>query len=173
MARGTMPTKPWDSASVELLISLVKQGYSGGVIASRLGVTRNSVIGKVSRLGMSLGTGNSRNSMRQRLARGLRKPNRPPPRKPNNPKSFNRPVFEKAPIPAPNMEDVPRIQFSELEPQHCRFPVGDTRIPESFGFCGLDRVPGSSYCPHHHARCWVAVPAKKTSKTRETQKVMA
>jgi hypothetical protein len=34
----------------------------------------------------------------------------------------------------------------------CRFILGS---PSERDFCGADRQPGSSYCAHHHAICYV------------------
>jgi GcrA cell cycle regulator len=148
----------WTPERVEKLISLVKHGCSGGFIAAQLGLTRNSVIGKVHRLGMQLG--NSRNSMRQQLAAQLRlKANyrrkksdrlRPPPPKV---------VFAVEPLPAPDVADVPRKTLAQLEINDCRFPVGDPK-DAGFGFCALECVPGSSYCATHKARTSAGVPVR-------------
>lgn len=151
--------KTWqDPKRVELLIKLVKEGWSGGLIAARLGISRNSVIGKVNRLGMQLG--NSRNSMRQNIAARLRLKAVYQKKRAEKLKSPAPKVqFERAPIPPKRIEDVARKSFAELEPNDCRFPVGN---PGSkwFGFCGLERIPGSSYCLDHHCRTHQAVPVK-------------
>ena len=160
MANGFI-NNPWDSDLVEQLIKLVREGYSGGMIAARLGVSRNSVIGKVTRLGMKLG--NSRNSMQRNLAQQLRlKANyrrykrkagdrlRPPPPKVK---------FTVEPLPAAHTDDVPRKSLIELGPDDCRYPIGDPK-ESTFGFCAKERVPGSSYCPTHRARCSAGLPVK-------------
>lgn len=36
-----------------------------------------------------------------------------------------------------------------LEPNHCRWPIGDTRS-DSFSFCCARKKDGSSYCAEHH-----------------------
>jgi GcrA cell cycle regulator len=156
----------WTPERVEKLISLVKHGCSGGFIAAQLGLTRNSVIGKVHRLGMQLG--NSRNSMRQQLAAQLRlKANyrrkkadrlRPPPPKV---------VFAVEPLPTPDVADVPRKTLAQLGDHDCRFPVNHVG-DENFGFCALERLPGSPYCPSHHARCRRLAPVITRATARET-----
>lgn len=74
------------------------------------------------------------------------------------------------PIPGLNPVDLARVTFAELEPHHCRFPVGDPTL----GFCGQDREPGISYCAEHAQRCFNApyvhtrVPAEGIPQIRET-----
>lgn len=47
--------------------------------------------------------------------------------------------------------DIRGITLSDLGPNDCRFPFGDRDIT----FCGQRQQDGSSYCPTHHAICWV------------------
>jgi hypothetical protein len=48
--------------------------------------------------------------------------------------------------------DVARIKHNDLEPHHCRYPVGDPATP-AFGFCGETKFPGLPYCETHANRC--------------------
>lgn len=165
-------TNPWTPELTERLVALTKAGYSGSVIAAELGVTRNSVIGKISRLGMQLG--NCRNGNGQIRTGRPQKPVLTSFNKYRNRKAKSKPEFEKAPIPPPNVEDIPRKTFAELSENDCRFPVNDPRLP-GFGFCALPRIPGSAYCPAHAIRCSQPVPVRKTVSpipVRETAKVM-
>jgi len=43
------------------------------------------------------------------------------------------------------------ITLADLGPHDCRYPFGDRDIT----FCGQPQKDGSSYCPTHHAICWV------------------
>jgi GcrA cell cycle regulator len=176
MANGFI-NNPWNPDLVEQLIKLVREGYSGGMIAARLGVSRNSVIGKVTRLGMKLG--NSRNSMQRNLAQQLRlKANyrrykrkagdrlRPPPPKVK---------FTVEPLPSQNVDDAARRPFAkrlcDLEAHQCRFAIDDI---SPFLFCAAERQPGSPYCPGHHARTRQAPAVKPPSNpipARETAEV--
>jgi len=163
----------WTDERIALLKQLVREGYSGGLIAARMGVTRSSVIGKVVRLGMQLG--NTRNSQRN-LDQHLRlKANytrrkkagdrlRPPPPKVR---------FTVEPLPVQNIEDVARKSLLDLNLNDCRYPVGDPKTP-GFGFCALERVPGSAYCHAHKERCSGGLPPKTRQKpvlARETAPV--
>jgi hypothetical protein len=71
-----------------------------------------------------------------------------------------------ASLPPPNIDDVPRVAFADLEPWHCRYPVGDPQSQE-FGFCGLNREVGTSYCPAHVHRC-TGHPEPKTRQSVPT-----
>lgn len=53
------------------------------------------------------------------------------------------------PLPPPRVDDLPPLVASlvELEPHHCRWPLGD----RAFAWCGRDRVAGKPYCERHAA----------------------
>lgn len=164
-------TNPWTPELTERLVALTKAGDSGSAIAAKLGVTRSAVIGKVHRLGMQLG--NCRNGNGQIRTGRPQKPVLTSFNKYRNRKAKSKPEFQKAPIPPPNVEDIPRKVFAELSENDCRFPVNDPRLP-GFGFCALPRIPGSSYCSGHHARCWQPVPIRRrpdSTLVRETTPV--
>lgn len=40
------------------------------------------------------------------------------------------------------------VTFAELEPHHCRFPLGDPLSPD-FRYCGGNKHDGYSYCGKH------------------------
>jgi GcrA cell cycle regulator len=127
-------------------------------------LTRNAVIGKVSRLHLP----RRKTVTRLAGAAGIRnlgkhqphpwhKPK--PPQRPNFPAS--RAVFrtDAPPLPviSPAEFDVPRIATADLEPHHCRFPcVSDVREVGAFApiFCGLKPVPGLPYCEVHSRRAF-------------------
>lgn len=175
MATNGYVNNPWTAEKTERLIALVKEGMSGSFIASRLEVTRNSVIGKAARLGLRLG--NSRTAMSPALASRLRKPHQTPFGKQKNRDRLKAPVkvqFERSPIPAPAIDDIVRKSFSELESKDCRFPIGDPRKP-GFGSCAIERAPGSAYCLHHHSRTHTPIPVRTRPElvTAPSEKVEA
>jgi GcrA cell cycle regulator len=49
------------------------------------------------------------------------------------------------------IEDQNQVTFAELEPHHCRWPIGEPRLPD-FRFCGCRRVEGKPYCAEHVIR---------------------
>jgi GcrA cell cycle regulator len=149
---------PWTDERVELLKRLWAEGLSASQIANQMGgVTRNAVIGKVHRLGLS----------------GRAKPNaapaqpraRKPSRAPSHPLTHRPAAHGNAalaahlrPEPAPEPEiaideDVvipmsERVTIMELRDSMCRWPMGDPTTPE-FRFCGGKAITGLPYCTHH------------------------
>ena len=152
----------WTDERVELLKKLWSEGLSASQIAAELGgVTRNAVIGKVHRLGLS-GRGQDQ-----------RRPARPRPRKPRARRATcrralgdaarqhgagaalapSRPSRAAGRSPNPLDEDVvipfsERVTIMELRENMCRWPMGDPTTPE-FRFCGGGAATGLPYCAHH------------------------
>ena len=144
----------WTDERVELLKKLWSDGLSASQIAAELGgITRNAVIGKVHRLGLS-GRAKSPSS-------GV-----PRPRKPRSHMlRVSRPVSRGANAlalsydtdlePEPELIEniIPigqRRTLLELNENTCRWPIGDPATPEFF-FCGGKPLMGLPYC-HYHAR---------------------
>ena len=148
----------WTEERVELLKKLWSDGFSASQIAAEIGgVTRNAVIGKVHRLGLS-GRGKTSTA-------GI-----PRPRKPRlaGPQPVSAPMARGnvalapkiAPrlIPQPLPQAVPeeqvvvplaeRVTIMELRESMCRWPMGDPTTPE-FRFCGARAIGGLPYCTHH------------------------
>jgi GcrA cell cycle regulator len=97
-------------------------------------VTRNAVLGKIWRLGLT----GRRAVVRQRTA--------PPPHEGSVRARLRRPLPS---IGAPPQEVVscPTALF-DLRRDQCRWPVGDPRTPE-FHFCGARRLEPFPYCDGH------------------------
>jgi GcrA cell cycle regulator len=144
----------WNDERVETLKRLWAEGFSASQIAAELGgVTRNAVIGKVHRLGLS-GRAKSPSSPAPR------------PRKPRSAGPMMRVsrssvrgntalahAFEvdAEPEPAPVDNVIPigqRRSLLELTEETCRWPIGDPGNPD-FYFCGGPPVGGLPYCAYH------------------------
>lgn len=134
-------TEAWTDARVETLVALWKEGLSAREVARRLGVSRNAVIGKIHRLGLS---GGRRRAGAARPAGAVR------PRGPRRARSA--PALRRAgPAPAEADPDLPgQADLLSLSPGDCRWPVGDPRAA-GFAFCGRPAAQGP-YCPAHAAR---------------------
>ena len=135
----------WTDDRVVLLTALWLEGLSAAVVARRLGgVSRNAVIGKVHRLGLS-GRAAPAKPCRApaALPRSSRSPagGRPPPL-PRPPVARSRVVT----LAVAHGELVPLLQLSGAR---CRMPVGDPQV-EGFGFCGAPATRGP-YCATHGA----------------------
>jgi len=161
----------WTDERVELLKKLWAEGLSASQIAGRLGgVTRNAVIGKVHRLGLSGRATSSRSSA-------------PRPRRAHTPRQHRTPSLtfgtrgnvalkpsyeaEYDPAPAPVAELViplhERASILTLKESMCRWPIGDPS-EEDFHFCGRKKVDTLPYCEHHARMAYQPVQARRREK---------
>ncbi len=140
----------WTDERVEVLRRLWLDGLSASQVAKALGgVTRNAVIGKVHRLGLS---GRGASTAPQLGAR------RPPPA-PRATLPRRRVVCEAPPPPPSPSATLLVLGFEEelgavpsveaLGRCMCKWPLGDPRSA-TFSFCGKE-TDGGSYCLSHSA----------------------
>lgn len=131
------PAFSWTSERTDLLKELwIDKKLTAEIIAERLGApSRNAVLGKVNRLGLS----------------------RPrPPKPPKGPPVARRGGFRPHPTTAPLVPDAappaaagPPCSLLDLTNATCRWPLGDG---PPFMFCGdptADLANGQPYCPAH------------------------
>jgi len=149
----------WTDDRVDLLKKLWAEGLSASQIAGRLGsVTRNAVIGKVHRLGLSGRATTSRmksHRPRQRMAaKRLAKSRYATIGNPALRALYNAetnvylPPTEELVIPVAE-----RKSIQTLTEVTCRWPIGDPQHTE-FHFCGKNKVPGLPYCEFHARRAF-------------------
>lgn len=139
----------WTDERVELLKKLWADGLSASQIAAELGgITRNAVIGKVHRLGLS-GRAKSPSSAapRPRKARapGMLRVSRPTMR------GNTALAFEYEPEPEPELIEIPieqRKTLLQLNERTCRWPIGDPGSTDFF-FCGGESANELPYCAYH------------------------
>lgn len=156
----------WNEERIELLKKLWADGLTASQCANELhGVTRNAVIAKVWRLGLS--------GRRPASFSGTRKPkpkSQKPPftlksRRPKN--GAQRIALQPDPLPPLKSIDVPRISQNDLEEvairigtsdgsvkivrrHHCRYPcLEEFPGPYQPYFCGDEQLPGTPYCRNH------------------------
>ncbi|MDT2075084.1 MAG: GcrA family cell cycle regulator [Planktomarina sp.] len=167
----------WTDERVEVLKKMWGEGQSASVIAKELGgVTRNAVIGKVHRLGLS-----NRVTSTTAKAAAKGKPKVELKAKPAAPATSRKAVsaLENVRItppavrkiipagqplpPQPSANEISpealakvseiektakRISLMELTEKTCKWPVGDPAT-EDFWFCGLSVKVGKPYCEAH------------------------
>ena len=141
----------WTDERVELLKKLWADGLSASQIAGELGgITRNAVIGKVHRLGLS-GRAKSPSSSAPRA----RKPRSHMLRVSRASLRGNTALalaYEMEPEPVEQYDNVipigQRRTLLELTENTCRWPIGDPASSEFF-FCGGPPITGLPYCAHH------------------------
>ncbi|MBF9234900.1 GcrA family cell cycle regulator [Microvirga alba] len=164
----------WTDERVELLKKLWSDGLSASQIASELGnVTRNAVIGKVHRLGLS---GRAKDKTDATAARPRKAPRAPSAPAPIAPAVRNNVVI--APIPrTPVVEEasevladvdmaIPmseRVTIMDLRESMCRWPMGDPTKPE-FRFCGARSITGLPYCNHHASVAYQPVADRRRER---------
>jgi len=159
----------WTDERVELLKKLWSDGLSASQIAGELGgITRNAVIGKVHRLGLS-GRAKSTSA------------GAPRPRKPRSAAHMLRigraairgntalahayEVEEAEPQQIDNIIPIgQRRTLLELNEQTCRWPVGDPGSGDFF-FCGGNTAAGLPYCAYH-ARVAYQPPSDRRRERR-------
>lgn len=145
----------WTDERVELLKKLWLDGLSASQIAKQLGgVTRNAVIGKVHRLGLS---GRAAPSQPARTVFKAPRPARPAATAtPSTPVRRAEPVSQPsaitpqpAPISAPVIynEQPGSATVLTLGAHMCKWPIGDPAT-DSFSFCGRRSSEGP-YCGEH------------------------
>ncbi|MBV6659271.1 MAG: GcrA cell cycle regulator [Devosiaceae bacterium] len=166
----------WTDERVETLKTMWLAGSSASQIAAALGdVTRNAVIGKVHRLGLSgRGKPTSTAAPRARKPRTTTAATSRPRRTTTTRSAGGMTVGATAlratpnPLAAPEAEPVvrgrvdlvlvgesPRLTIQELREDTCRWPVGDP-LSDDFHFCGRATQDGKTYCDYH---CGVAFQA--------------
>jgi GcrA cell cycle regulator len=142
----------WTDERVELLKKLWSDGLSASQIAGELGgITRNAVIGKVHRLGLSgRAKSSSTGAARPRKARApsMLRIGRVAIRG-NTALAHAYEVEEAEPELIENIIPIgQRRTLLELNEQTCRWPVGDPGAGDFF-FCGGNTVTGLPYCAYH------------------------
>jgi GcrA cell cycle regulator len=147
MAKGT-----WTPERVELLKDLWGAGRTAAEIAKQLGgnITRNAVIGKAHRLGLS-GRVSPIQKKAKKTPRSV-KPAAASTKKPANATQGST-TTTRAPARKPYV-DKPKanggVSLIDLKDRMCHWPIGDPKKP-GFHFCGDRSVPGLPYCAEHAA----------------------
>ncbi len=159
----------WTDERVETLKKMWSEGQSASQIAKELGgVTRNAVIGKVHRLGLSNRAGSSAPAPEKKTAKAAApkaKATKPSekvievtvtPRKPIVPAGQPLPpqpsANEISPEALATVREVEktakRIGLMDLTERTCKWPIGDPAT-DDFWFCGLSVQQGKPYCEAH------------------------
>lgn len=158
-------SQTWTTERVELLKQMWADGLSASNIAGRLGagISRNAVIGKVHRLGLS-----GRASPARAASQRPRRPRQPSHPGGNPGHSGRTREFPTAgatalkpqvcqermvqPDPEPiRLVDIPkgeRVNILMLSDKTCRWPIGEPGT-EDFFFCGMSPRDSTPYCEYH------------------------
>jgi GcrA cell cycle regulator len=158
----------WDGERVEILRKLWQEGASASRIAAQLGagITRNAVIGKVHRLGLSGRAKPAASASAQR------------PKRVATPQAMQKTValrgntvmvrevvvaeeYERAVMPEAVVIPISeRVTIMELRESMCRWPLGDPLSAE-FRYCGTKCDPAQSYCIPHGRMAYQQAPDRR------------
>ena len=172
----------WTDERIALLKKMWKEGKSAADIAKTLsrGVTRNAVIGKAHRMGLSgrpspikkTATVAKKEAPKKETA--AKKPAAPavatlkktaktplasvPAKKAATPATGLRPPALTREAPSrPAVQDIPPLNggvaLIDLSERMCKWPYGDPE-DDDFTFCGRPIRPGTPYCPDHTAMAY-------------------
>jgi GcrA cell cycle regulator len=139
---ATEPT--WTAERIELLKSRFEAGLTCREIAADIGVSRNAVIGKLTRLNLSRADGIGERMPEQ--ARGPGIPPRAPRRRRVSQRQLLRALRPELP-PEPELCGEHRCSLLELSEENCRWPISD--LEAAVWFCGNPRAKGFAYCAGH------------------------
>ena len=136
---ATAPT--WTTERLESLKGHFAAGLTCRQIAAEIGVSRNAVIGKLSRLGLTRekppGSDCARKKPRERRGRSV-----PRLQYEMLQQVYDERAFSDAPVISEH-----RCSLFELSNEHCRWPVNAET--EAFSFCGNTPLGGMPYCAGH------------------------
>ena len=147
----------WSSERIELLKRCFHAGLSCSQIAREIGVTRNAVIGKMNRLGLSRPRDVIGRQLERRRAARPAHPKTPRTWRPKRPRlnifAQHEMLIAAFPGPQPHGEDIPIYNgrgctLLELSQGKCRWPISNPGA-EDFCFCGNEPVKGLPYCLGH------------------------
>ncbi len=166
----------WTDEMVEDLKRMWKEGLTTGEIGKRLNVSKNSIVGKVHRLGLS-GRPSPIKKKEDSAAPAKPQPKTVAPKPVKTVKEEKivapkpAPVEKKQPEPvkeiftqpiipvAPKIKHNGNLSLTDLDNHTCRWPIGDPK-DDNFHFCGKKVRIGQTYCEEHVALAYVK-PTKK------------
>ena len=150
----------WTDERVDTLKKLWLDGLSASQIAKQLGgVTRNAVIGKVHRLGLS-----GRAAPSQPARPVFKAPRPPRPAHVPAPRRVEAPQAQ-APAPAFYVEEPGSATVLTLGAHMCKWPIGDPAT-DNFTFCGRRSGEGP-YCAEHARMAYQPQQTRKRSGPSE------
>ena len=162
----------WTDERVELLKTLWAEGLSAAQIANKMGgVTRNAVIGKVHRLGLS-GRATPAKPQRGRISA-------PEPREETAaPSAAPRRLVAKPTAPEPEfiaplvLDSGDPTTVSTIKNNMCKWPIGDP-AKDDFHFCGQPTLPGKSYCAYHAHMAFQPPQQRRSERRPDQRRVLA
>jgi GcrA cell cycle regulator len=141
-----MSVETWTAERIEQLRNCVVTGLTCSEIAAEIGVSRNAVIGKIHRLGLS--SGRPAGARAQSCPPRARRPRAPTQNRllrlafAQTAEGTEPIVFDKS------VDSTHPCSLAELAERKCRWPLGDP-VRSDFAFCGNEAITGFTYCVGH------------------------
>lgn len=156
----------WTDEAVEELKRMWDRGMTTGQIAKALGVTKNSIIGKVHRLCLTArpspikkakpasekNTGKAVVAEKNKKAKKVTKESKKTTKTDN--KNNEEAVVIETKQSSPVLPEETNIPLIKLDNHTCRWPLGDPK-DDDFCFCGKKIKTGQTYCDEHAAIAYV------------------
>ncbi len=158
----------WTDKMVEDLKVMWKQGLTTGEIGKRLGVSKNSIVGKVHRLQLDARPSPIKKKEDNTPKDTASVPETSPQKTQTKDKKTADTQEKKE---QKNISSTPvttiktekkhdgHVHLTDLDNHTCRWPIGDPK-DENFHFCGKKVKIGQTYCEEHAALAYVK-PTKK------------
>ncbi|WDR03644.1 GcrA family cell cycle regulator [Devosia algicola] len=157
---GNQSAATWTDERIETLKEMWMEGKPASEIAAHFGegTTKNSIIGKVHRLGLHKRPRVTNSAAQRNQARhgnyGQPKANAIVSRVRQRVSKQPAPVRENFDMEDGDGNDATYLTVEKIELYtQCHWPYGDPKTPE-FRFCGKPTQDRGSYCPDHHARVY-------------------
>ena len=171
----------WTDEMVDELTKMWGKGLTTNEIAKALGVSKNSVVGKVHRLNLDARPSpikkkeeekpnkaknsplkekiSSKAPVQSEPSKEVKKSHASPKKEEEKPATEESVQIESKLSPNPTFHKNTCIKLADLDSHTCRWPIGDPR-DDNFCFCGRHVKSGQTYCEEHAAIAYVK-PMKK------------
>lgn len=157
----------WTDEEVATLTRMWGEGSSAGQIGKVIGRTRNSVIGRINRMGLTRkptgkhggtvtkGHKPKSNPLRKSRAKDITIKQQSRLQSLLREQARISKQREEAKVSSIVCEPVEGgVELLDLRPNQCRWALGDDLAPPPFKFCGAQTVAGKSWCSAHLARAF-------------------
>lgn len=141
----------WNDEKIQQMATMWAEGKTASHIAASIGAaSRNAVIGKLHRLGLS-GHQPSRKDKAPPRNRPKHSMKRAEPRKV---KASAKLHLLEEPLPPAAETDIARVSMDDITNKLCRWVCADFRDMQTPMYCGCAVTPGLPYCDHHARRAF-------------------
>lgn len=163
-----MSAVEWTSERIKVLMGLWEEGLPTSEIGRRLGVTKNSVVGKVHRLGLKKRQSPIRQSSIRQSSNGNENEKKIEAKTKTAPSQPQAVALRAVAMKPATVRSVwpsrgEGVRLEELTSAMCCWPEGEPGTPD-FHFCAKPSLAEKPYCAEHCERAYVKVSKNKKNK---------